>query len=68
MNKEVQVMEKIKISKYIKVGDKVRYKGEIIEVKRFNMQDKMYCLKDTDQVYKNDKLFAEKVNGEWKIK
>lgn len=55
------------ISKYIKVGDKVRYKGQIIEVLRFNMLDKMYCLKDTDQLYKNDKLFAEKINGEWII-
>lgn len=60
--------KKIKnISKYIKVGDKVRYKGQIIEVLRFNMLDKMYCLKDTDQLYKNDRLFAEKINGEWFI-
>ena len=60
--------KKIKnISNYIKVGDKVRYKGQLIEVLRFNMLDKMYCLKDTDQLYKNNKLFAEKINGEWFI-
>ena len=59
-------MKKIKdIKGYVNVGDKVRYKGKIIEVLRFSALDKKYSLQDTDQLYKNDKLFAEKINGEW---
>lgn len=55
------------IAKYIKVGDKVRYKGQIIEVKSFTNNDKKYSLPDTDQLYKDNKLFAEKINGKWKL-
>jgi len=52
---------------HIEIGDKVRYKGQIVEVMRKNMLDKMYCLKDTDQLYKNNKLFAEKINNNWRL-
>ena len=57
--------KELDITKIIKVGDKVRYKGQIIEVMRFSKIDIENCLKDTDQLYKNNKLYAEKINGEW---
>ena len=55
------------IWRFIEVGDKVRYKGQVIQIERKSMLDKMYCLKDTDQLYKNDKLFAERFEDKWKI-
>ena len=55
----------MKISDYIEIGDKVRYNGEIIEVKQFTELDKRYSLKNTDQLYKNNKLFAYKTNNKW---
>ena len=61
-------MKKVKdIKGYVNVGDKVRYKGKIIEVMVFSTLDKKYSLEDTDQLYKNEKLFAERINGEWFI-
>ena len=61
-------MIKVKsIWKYIEVGDTVRYLGDLIEVKRKSTIDKLYCLKDIDQLYKDGKLFAEKVDNNWQL-
>lgn len=61
-------MIKVKsIWKYIKVGDTVRYLGDLIEVKRKATIDKIYFLKDIDQLYKDGKLFAEKVDSNWQL-
>ena len=61
-------MVKVKsIWKYIEVGDTVRYLGDLIEVKRKAALDKIYCLKDIDQLYKDGKLFAEKSGDNWQL-
>ena len=57
----------MKIEDYINIGDKVRYKGKLIQVYQFTKLDRKYSIKDTDQLYKNDILFAEKINGKWQL-
>ena len=49
----------------VPIGCVIVKDGKIIDVMAFSTLDKKYSLQDTDQLYKKDKLFAEKIDGEW---